>query len=219
LCLALFDVHWVCKDCRCHFGEECFRRGPNLRKRAGPTSAAAGASHSHRVHLLHFHTFLYVQEFAAAQCVITVGQVQQWAAAISFVKAAALKHKPSAEELFAQLQESTELGPSVSKIVARQYALFGSTESGAASSAGESAPGVMSTGKLVDAQWSIGATLGHSLRLNNSMDAPQTPLVSLNLAVCSAGGEVQRTPLTLTVSEFRQLHKQLKDAASAMEGL
>lgn len=138
--------------------------------------------------------------------------------AISFIRIAGLKHKVPAEELFAQLQENTELGGSASKLVARQYALQQQAAEATAPEGGAAAQ-IMSTGRLVDTQWSVGITLGNSLRKHNTVDMPQTPLVSLNLALCSASGEVTRAPLTMTVPEFRELHKQLKDAASAMEGL
>ncbi len=146
--------------------------------------------------------------------------MQQWASAIAFIHAAAQQHQIGAEDLFAQLQENTELGSSASKMVARQYAL--QQQESAAPVEGDEPPSsakVMTTGRLVDTNWSVGVTVAHSLRANNSVGAPQTPLVALDFGICTAGGDVQRSPVTMTVSEFRELHKQLRDAARAMDGM
>ena len=77
----------------------------------------------------------------------------------------------------------------------------------------------MSIGRLVGAEWSVGATTSHSLVKCQPEGATVAPFVKLELTTDSVSAGVVRTPLTLTLAEFRELHAQLKDVARAMEGV
>lgn len=118
------------------------------------------------------------------------------------------KSNLSGDELVSRLEEGSNRWPKASLQVMR--GLWG--EQGALVHAQQEVQATLSIGQLVDLQWKLGMAVS-----SDTCRSLNSPYVSLLLRIAEPSGHVSQRSFELTVPQFQNFHKQIKEMAAVME--
>ncbi|XP_029937559.1 COMM domain-containing protein 6 isoform X1 [Myripristis murdjan] len=118
------------------------------------------------------------------------------------------KSKLSGDELVLQLEESCGKWPKASlQVVHRLW-----TEQGAQVHAQQEVQSMLSIGQLIDLQWKLGMAVS-----SDTCRSLNSPYVCLLLKIAEPSGQIQQRSFEMTIPQFQNFHKQLKEMAAVLE--
>ncbi|XP_022086866.1 COMM domain-containing protein 6-like [Acanthaster planci] len=127
--------------------------------------------------------------------------------ALTFLFRSAAREKVSADDLVKELKQSLVWSDTCQDIVKEVW-----IEKGQSLSSSEVVHRVLSVGQLVDMQWKLGVamTSGICRSLNSTF-------VMMTLKIADPSGKVTTKSLEMTVAEFKNFSKQMREMAAMLE--
>ncbi|XP_076021858.1 COMM domain-containing protein 6 [Genypterus blacodes] len=118
------------------------------------------------------------------------------------------KSKLSADELVLRLEEGSSKWPKASlQVVHRLW-----SEQGALVQTQQEAHAMLSIGQLVDIQWKLGMAVS-----SDTCRSLNSPYVTLLLKIAEPSGQICQKSFEMTIPQFQNFHKQVKEMAAVME--
>ncbi|XP_071485738.1 COMM domain-containing protein 6-like [Diadema antillarum] len=149
----------------------------------------------------------FVPKLQAAGLEASTESVRGAANALSYLFRSAARNQISGEDLGKELSGS--LAWSDSNIAAVKHVW---NQQGRSLMSPELADVVLGVGKLVDLKWKLGVAMS-----SNNCRNLNSPFITISLKVADPSGQVRERSFELTVPEFRNFSKQLKEMAAVLE--
>ncbi|XP_077436278.1 COMM domain-containing protein 6 [Vanacampus margaritifer] len=120
----------------------------------------------------------------------------------------AAKSKLSADDLVSRLEEGSRKWTKASLQVL--HSLWG--EHGESVQVLQAAQDLLSVGRLVDMQWKLGMAVS-----SDTCRSLNSPFVTILLKIAEPSGQISQKAFEMTVPQFQNFHKQMKELAAVME--
>lgn len=118
------------------------------------------------------------------------------------------KSKLSGDDLVLRLEESSNKWPKASlQVLHRLW-----SEHGALVHAQQEVQAMLSISQLVDLQWKLGMAVS-----SDTCRSLNSPYVSLQLKIVEPSGHICQKSFEMTIPQFQNFHKQVKEMAAVME--
>ncbi|CAK6959143.1 COMM domain-containing protein 6 [Scomber scombrus] len=118
------------------------------------------------------------------------------------------KSNLSGDELVSKLEEGSNKWPKASLQVVHKLW----SEHGALVHAQQEMQDMLSIGQLVDMQWKLGLAMS-----SDTCRSLNSPFVSLMLKIAEPSGQISQRCFEMTIPQFQNFHKQVKEMAAVME--
>ena len=152
---------------------------------------------------------VFERKFASGGIGLTIEEMQSAINAVEYICNGARQFCDTSAALSAALGSQTELEPTAVAAFAHCY-----DASIAAVATGTTLPGHLSMGQLVGLEWKLGVAVASS-----HCDALAAPFVTLVLKVAQRGGGVVHHPMELSIPEFQEFRKVVKDVGKALQAM
>jgi hypothetical protein len=151
----------------------------------------------------------FERKFASGGLGLSLVAVQSAINAVEYICNGARQFCDSSAALTAALASQTELEPAAVQAFARCY-----DASIAAVASGATLPGHLSMGQLAGLSWKVGVAVSSS-----HCDNLAAPFVTLVLKVAQRGGEIAHHPMELSIPEFQEFRKVIKDVGKTLQSM